>query len=161
MLFRSYSIFYTGSKAKAYNNLTRVVEIDIKSSAVILADYGSLTIAALSGQSDDIYATVSGDSASGVTILKGEVVNTFNGTTQVNIAGGAVITNTFGTVKITATGGNKSNAAYLDYSGLGLGSDTDVKTDVTSNNTVSVNIGTTGSTQARITGKNVTISALM
>ena len=154
-------IVFSDTKVKAYNNLTRTVEIDIKSTATVLADYGSLTLLARSGQSDNIYCTVKGSSGGLVAISDATIKNTFNETTQVNIEGGAIITNTFGTVTISAIGGNAGNAAYLDFSGIGLGSDTDVKTDVTSNNTVQVNIAAADSATAVITGKNVNISVTM
>ena len=145
---------------KAFNTLTRTVDVLIKKDAYLFADFGTLTVKASAGQADSIVTKGDGSGAGLATFGEVEVTASVTSDATVTVETGASMKNIFGKIDIQALSGCSNVNTRGEFSGSGAVTEPRSRAYVTALNLdAKVDIGKENGNPGEIRGKNIYIGA--
>ena len=153
--------FFSGSKLKANNTLTRTTSVNIGENSVLSADFGNLLVKAVAGVNDTVYTYARISSGGVVALGTAEANGTIDSTARVSVAAGAKLTDRYNTLSVYADSslGSYSASVEVNTSGLGVRPKATVNTDV--DLAAEVTIAGGSSNKAILEGRYVNIESLV
>jgi hypothetical protein len=155
--------FIGDDELKAYNTLTRTVNVTIQTGAVLEADFGTLSVEADAGRNDRLYTYARIESTRFVALGEATASATATTSTAVDIHKGATLKNTFGHLIVRAIGSMNDMYAYAHVynAGLGVNPHAEARQKLTLNTAVKVGVNGTGQGPAVLTGRHVEIRSML